>query len=190
MSRCNSILIITVLLISQFVFSQNKKDDAILKALDSVKPVRINPLAPSKAAFYSAVVPGLGQIYNKKYWKVPLVYIGLGTGLYFYTTNNNKYHDFRSEYKKRLNGTSDPNDPYFGGLDNNRLVEAQKFYQRNRDLSMLITVGIYILNIVDANVDAHLMQFNVNDNLSVRPDIYQNDMNYKHSLGLTLNYNF
>jgi len=189
-SRFSSILILTFLLIGPFVFSQNTKDDALLKVKDTVKAVRINPLAPSKAAFYSAVVPGLGQIYNKKYWKVPLVYIGLGTGLYFYNSNNNKYHDFRNEYKKRLNGTADPNDPYFGGLDNNRLIEAQKFYQRNRDLSILVTVGIYILNIVDANVDAHLMQFNVNDNLSIRPDIYQNNLDYKQNLGLTLNYHF
>lgn len=147
-------------------------------------------LAPSKAAFYSALVPGLGQVYNKKYWKVPIVYAGLGAGIYFYANNNKKYNSFRDEYKKRLNGTSNPNDPYFGRLDNSRLIDGQKFYRRNRDLSAFITAAIYILNVVDANVDAHLMQFNVNENLTVRPDLYQNEINYKQNVGLTLNYNF
>ena len=67
---------------------------------------------------------------------------------------------------------------------------TQKFYQKNRDLSALITVGLYILNIVDANIDAHLMQFNVNDNLSFRPDIHQNELDNKQNLGITLTFNF
>ncbi|KGO90242.1 hypothetical protein Q764_04080 [Flavobacterium suncheonense GH29-5 = DSM 17707] len=172
---------------SQSIFSQ---EELKLTVRDSVKNEKNNVLAPSKAAFYSAVLPGLGQAYNKKYWKIPIVYAGLGTGIYFYADNNKKYHRFRDEYKKRLNGTSDSNDPYFGNLDNSRIIDGQKFYQRNRDLSVLVTAAIYILNIVDANVDAHLMQFNVNENLSLKPDLYQNEMDYKHNIGLTLNYNF
>ena len=168
-----------------------QKQETLLIAKDTLTAVRANVLAPSKAAFYSAVIPGLGQVYNKKYWKVPVVYVALGTSIYFYADNNKKYHRFRDEYKKRLNGTSlYEADDYFGRLDNNRLIEGQKFYQRNRDLSALITAAIYILNIVDANVDAHLMQFNVNENLTLRPDIYQNEINYKQNLGITLNYNF
>jgi uncharacterized protein DUF5683 len=187
----NRLLIIfffTLFFTSQSGFSQTEAP--LLIASDSVKSDKMDVLAPSKAAFYSALVPGLGQIYNKKYWKAPIVYIGLGAGIYFYADNNKKYHRFRDEYKKRLNGTADPNDPYFSRLDNSRLIDGQKFYQRNRDLSAFITAAIYILNIVDANVDAHLMQFNVNENLTVRPDIYQNEINYKHNVGLTLNYNF
>src|SRR5690554_7219120 len=64
----------------------------------------LDPLTPSKAAFYSAVVPGLGQIYNKSYWKVPLVYAGLGTSIYFYIDNQTKYQAARDEYKLRLRG--------------------------------------------------------------------------------------
>jgi hypothetical protein len=150
----------------------------------------INPLAPAKAGFYSAVLPGLGQAYNKKYWKIPIVYIGLGTGIYAYTWNNKKYNEFRDEYKRRLAGTEDPNHPIYGGLDNSRLISGQKFHQKNRDLSALITAAIYILNIVDANVDAHLMQFNVNDNLSLRPDLHQNEIDNKFNTGITFSYNF
>lgn len=161
----------------------------IIKSKDTVAKT-INPLAPAKAAFYSAVLPGLGQAYNKKYWKIPIVYAGLGISIYSYTFNQREYHKFRDEYKRRLDGTFDPNHPIYGNLDNARLISAQKFHQRNRDLSMLITVGIYILNIVDANVDAHLIQFNVNDNLSIKPDLYQNQLNSRQNVGLTLNYNF
>ncbi|BCY28483.1 DUF5683 domain-containing protein [Flavobacterium okayamense] len=165
------------------------QEEVRIEVQDTVS-TKINPLSPAKAAFYSALVPGLGQAYNKKYWKIPIVYIGLGSGIYFYTWNNKKYHEFRDEYKRRLDGTSDPNHPIYGGLDNDRLIRAQQFHQRNRDLSALITAGIYILNIIDANVDAHLMQFNVNDNLSVAPDLYQNQIDYKYNTGLKLTYNF
>ena len=160
-----------------------------LKTQDTVKAV-IDPNRPARAAFYSALVPGLGQAYNKKYWKVPIVYIGLGVGIYSYTWNQKKYHDYRNEYKRRLDGTSDPEHPIYGGLDNDRLIRAQKFHQKNRDLSALITGFIYILNIVDANIDAHLMQFNVNDNLSIKPDMNQNQIDYKFNYGMTLTYSF
>jgi hypothetical protein len=167
------------------VFSQKVTESIVSN--DTIKTESINPLAPSKAAFYSAVLPGLGQVYNKKYWKIPLVYGAIGTSLYFYIDNNRKYHDYRDAYKRRLAGYND--DPY-QFLDNTRLIQAQRFYQRNKDLSLMVTVGFYILNIVDANIDAHLIQFNVNDNLSFRPDIHSNDLNYKPNFGLSFNYQF
>jgi hypothetical protein len=148
---------------------------------------KIDPLAPSRAAFYSAILPGLGQVHNKKYWKVPIVYGAMGTSLYFYFDNNKKYNQYRDAYKRRLAGF---NDDQFQYLDDSRLIAAQRFYQRNRDLSLLIAAGFYILNIVDANVDAHLMQFNVSDDLSVVPDVYPNEINQKPNVGLTLNFKF
>ena len=154
-----------------------------IRVKDTIKKSGINMLAPSKAAFYSAVLPGLGQIYNKKYWKVPLVYGALGTTIYFYISNNNKYHAYRDAYKRRLEGF---NDDEFTYLDNSRLISAQKFYQNNRDLSALLTGLFYILNIVDANVDAHLMQFNVNDNLTIKPDFYRNEFSANQNLGISL----
>ena len=154
-----------------------------IRVKDTLKKSGINMLAPSKAAFYSAVLPGLGQVYNKKYWKVPLVYGALGTTIYFYISNNNKYHAYRDAYKRRLEGF---NDDEFTYLDNSRLIAAQKFYQNNRDLSALLTGLFYILNIVDANVDAHLMQFNVNDNLTIKPDFYRNEFSANENLGISL----
>ncbi|UWY28504.1 DUF5683 domain-containing protein [Flavobacterium sp. TR2] len=168
------------------LFAQVKKD-TVLVVKDTTALQEIDPLTPAKAAFYSAILPGLGQAYNKKYWKIPLVYGAIGTSLYFYIDNNKKYHDYRDAYKRRLEGY---NDDKYQFLDDNRLIEGQKFYQRNRDLSALFVVGFYVLNIIDANVDAALIQFNVNERLSMRPEIYPDDVTFKPNVGLTFNYKF
>ena len=168
------------------LFAQAKKD-TVLVVKDTTKLEEIDPLTPAKAAFYSAILPGLGQAYNKKYWKIPLVYGAIGTSLYFYIDNNKKYHDYRDAYKRRLEGY---NDDDYQFLDESRLIAGQKFYQRNRDLSALFVVGFYVLNIIDANVDAALIQFNVNERLSLRPEIYPADVTFKPNVGLTFNYQF
>lgn len=168
------------------LFAQVKKD-TVLVVKDTTKLQEIDPLTPAKAAFYSAILPGLGQAYNKKYWKIPLVYGAIGTSLYFYIDNNKKYHDYRDAYKRRLEGYN--NDEY-KFLDDSRLIAGQKFYQRNRDLSALFVVGFYVLNIIDANVDAALIQFNVNERLSLRPEIYPDDVTFRPNVGLTFNYHF
>jgi len=166
------------------------QDELNIVVQDSIKGEEINPIAPAKAAFYSAILPGLGQAYNKKYWKIPIVYAALGTGVGIYAYNNKNYHNYRDEYKRRLAGGVVDGNGKYDYLSEAQLISAQKQFQKNRDLSLMITIGIYILNIVEANVNAHLMQFNVNENLSLRPDLQQNDLNYKQNVGLTLNYNF
>ena len=159
----------------------------------------INPLAPARAAFYSAILPGLGQIYNKSYWKVPLVYGALGTGMYFYINNTNEYNRYRDAYKSRLAGFQ--NDEFYDinnsgiipgspDVSDEALRNAQEYYQRNRDLSLLITVGLYVLNIIDANVEAHLKQYNVNEDLSFKPYIDQDRNSFNTNFGLTLSYSF
>ena len=165
-----------------------KPSEELLVVQDSVviNKKAFNPLSPSKAAFYSAVLPGLGQAYNKKFWKIPIVYAALGTGIYFYITNNNEYNDVRDAYKRRLAGFQD--DRFLNTLPNNeQLLEAQKTLRRNKELSLLITFGIYALNIIDANVDAHLLQYNLDENLSIKPNIDFNEINNKSNFGLSLN---
>ncbi|MCG2462449.1 DUF5683 domain-containing protein [Flavobacteriaceae bacterium F89] len=168
-----------------------------------IKKKEINVLAPSKAAFYSAVLPGLGQIYNKRYWKVPIVYAAIGTGIYAYTFNNNLYNRYRTAYKSRLAGFTtdefydlnnsgiDPGNP---DLSDQALQDAQERYQKDRDLSLLITIGLYALNIVDANVDAHLKQFNVSDDLSmdmrIMPYLTQDPITTNVNYGLGLKVKF
>ncbi|NJX16505.1 DUF5683 domain-containing protein [Tamlana crocina] len=171
-----------------------------LVAVDSIsKPgVVINPLAPAKAAFLSAILPGLGQAYNKKYWKIPIVYGAIGTGVYFYINNNKEYNRYRDAYKSRLAGF-ETDEFYFDGQGNkltspristDRLEDAQKFYRRNKEISLLVTLGLYALNIIDANVDAHLMQYNVDENLSLAPHYRFNEIDATSNLGLTLNFKF
>lgn len=162
---------------------QNKKNTS--RALD--------PLRPAKAAFYSAVLPGLGQAYNKKYWKIPIVYGAIGTGLYFYLDNNKLYKQYRNAYKRRLAGFTD--DEFYGSgdtpfLSDEALIRAQRTLKRNKELSMLVTVGLYVLNIIEANVDAHLLQYNLDENLALKPFIDFNNPNYTTQIGLSLNIKF
>ncbi len=131
-----------------------------------------DPLSPARAAFYSAVLPGLGQAYNGKYWKIPIVYTALGVGVYFYFRNDDQYDRYRDAYKSRLAGkTTDEFSDENGTpiISTQGLIEAQRLYQRNKEISVLVTLGLYALNIIDANVDAHLQQFNVSEDLSLKP---------------------
>ncbi|MBO6533947.1 MAG: hypothetical protein JJ885_08165 [Muricauda sp.] len=154
------------------------------------KQENINPLAPSKAAFYSAILPGLGQIYNKRYWKAPIVWGAMGTGIYVYSFNNTEYRRARNAFKRRLAGFED--DEFFDlngdgvgpDVSSEALQSAQENTQRDRDLALVITIALYALNIIDANVDSHLKQYNVSDDLAVdfNPVIdinpFTNDLNY------------
>ena len=160
---------------------------------NSIKSFAIDPLAPSKAAFYSAILPGLGQAYNKKYWKIPIVYAAIGTGVYFYVTNDKQYNRYRDIYKRRLAGFTD--DEFYGTgntplLSNEALIRAQRTLRRNKELSLLITLGLYALNIIDANVDAHLLQYNVDKNLAINPFIDFDTPETTAQLGLSLNFKF
>ena len=152
------------------------------------KVEELDPLRPAKAAFYSAIIPGLGQAYNQKYWKIPIVWGAIGTGIYFYIRNDNLFNDYRDAYKRRLAGFTD--DEFFGRISDNGLIRAQNQFRRNRELSLLITVGLYALNILDANVDAHLLQFNVSEDLSLNPHFQYNQMENSTDLGLTFNFKF
>ncbi|PBJ11425.1 DUF5683 domain-containing protein [Flavobacterium sp. ACN6] len=168
------------------IFAQQKTE---IISKDSIQSVEIDPLRPSKAAFYSAVLPGLGQIYNKKYWKVPLVYGAIGTSTYLYFDNQKKYNLYRDEYKNRLGGTQSGSE-FLAGLSESQLISAQKQFQRNRDLSALFMVGFYILNIIDANIDASLSQFNVDEKLAFKPAIIKNEITSQNDFGFALNYSF
>ena len=149
-----------------------------------------DPLAPARAAFYSAVLPGLGQMSNRKYWKIPVIYAGIATGVYFYMKNDADYNRFRDAYKRRLAGYTD--DEFYGTgttplISNNRLIDAQKSTQRNKDVSIIVSLGFYLLNIIDANVDAHLKQYDISDDLSITPKLNTNNI-AQPSYGLSLRY--
>jgi TM2 domain-containing membrane protein YozV len=187
-----SFIFITILLISSFTAIAQTEEKLIVKKdtmlLPAKQPIQ-NPLAPAKAAFYSAIFPGGGQIYNKKYWKAPIVWGAMGTTIGIYAWNNKKYHEYRDAYKDLLQG-KELTGELAGINDPDRLIRAQKGHQKNRDLCALLTVGLYVLQIVEANVNAHLMQFNVNENLSLSPQMIQGDTDYKYNMGVNLSYQF
>jgi len=161
---------------------------------DSIQVVDqdINPLAPSKAAFYSAILPGLGQAYNKKYWKIPIVYAALGVSTYAYIYNNDNYQRARSAYRLEKAGKPHEFDGSDGGVDLSleTLENIQKSYKEDRDLSLLITVGIYALQIVEASVNAHLMQLNTIDDIAFRPTFYMDPITNKSVAGVSLSFGF
>lgn len=182
---------LTTLVVAQDDTLQLKTNqDTIVETKKDYK--EYNPLAPAKAAFYSAVLPGLGQAYNGKYWKIPIAYAGLGVGIYFYLDNDKQYDRYRDAYKRRLAGFQDDEFIVEGvtRVSTDGLIRAQKFYQRNKEISLLVTAGIYILNIIDANVDAHLQQFNVSEDLSFKPSVNFDEFSGKTRYGMSLNFNF
>ena len=171
------------------VNSVSKQINLIVKDTVTKKQV-YDPLAPARAAFYSAVLPGLGQVSNRKYWKIPVIYAGIGTGVYFYMKNDTDYNRFRDAYKRRLAGYTD--DEFFGPgntplISNNRLIDAQKSAQRNKNVSIIVSIGFYILNIIDANVDAHLKQYDISDDLSITPKLNTTNI-AQPSYGLSIRY--
>jgi len=122
--------------------------------------------SPKKAAILSASLPGLGQVYNKKYWKVPIIYAGLLTSLYYINDNNKKYNDYKSAYLNRLdNNTS--NDTEYLEYSSMDLLTLKDFYRRNREISILCLFGSYIINILDASVDAHLFDYDISEDISL-----------------------
>lgn len=124
--------------------------------------------SPGKAAYYSALMPGLGQLYNGKWWKLPIVYGAIGTGVGFIIFNQQRYRDTQIAYITRTDEY--PNNGYetefTQQFTNDNLLQLQDFYRRNRDLSYIITAGLYLLNVVDAIVDGHLYNFDMSDDLS------------------------
>jgi len=123
----------------------------------------------TKAAIFSAVLPGLGQAYNKKYWKIPIIYVGFGAFGYFVVSNNNEYSQFREAYIYTANGETYPIDnPYVGKYNQAQLKEAMDFYRRNRDLSYILGGLWYTLNILEAYADAHFFDYDISEDLSMR----------------------
>ena len=123
--------------------------------------------APRKASILSAVLPGAGQVYNKKYWKVPIIYAGLGASAYYFYINNGPYNDYRRALRESDAG------PGFATVDGTsysteNLLILKNEYRRQRDLGAVGVLVFYLLNIVDANVDAHLRTFDVSDDLSLQ----------------------
>lgn len=136
------------------------------KAIDKPEEYQLEKLhSPKKAWILSAVLPGAGQIYNKKYWKAPIVWGGLAVAGYYLNDNLKQLNLYRDAYVAETDGNSNTiNDT---GLGQSQLLELIDQYKTWRDWSYIALGAIYILNIVDANVDAHLFYFDVSEDISM-----------------------
>jgi len=121
---------------------------------------------PKVATILSAILPGAGQVYNEKIWKVPLIYGGIITTAYFVEFNNRRYQKFKDALEIVRDPSLGPNP--FPSLNEDGIIRNVDYWRRNRDLCYLIFGAIYVLGIVDAQVDAHLSGFDVSSDLSLR----------------------
>ena len=137
-----------------------------------------------RATLYSAILPGAGQIYNRKYWKAPIVWGGMGLCAYLIADNTRKYERYRDGYVALVD-----NDPStvseFEGANASSVRKVADTYHTGRDQSCIARVAVYVLNVVDATVDAHFVRFDVGDDLSLhlRPGL---DLAAQRAVGLTL----
>lgn len=130
--------------------------------------------SPKKATIMSLALPGLGQIYNKKYWKVPLVYALIATPLYFAIKEQKQFNEYKGAYIKRVDDNPATVDlKYKNAYTNQNMLDLIAMHRKNRDLLFVLTGLAYILNVVDAAVDANLYYFDVSDDLSasIKPNI-------------------
>jgi hypothetical protein len=144
---------------------------------------------PMRASLYSAILPGMGQLYNKKWWKAPLVWGVLGTGVGFIVHYNNQYKEYRGYYMDKLYGYPLEN-PTLQNMSLENLATIQDDRKRTRDYAIALTALAYILNIVDASVDAHLFGIKKDPDLSFQPTVMENINSYELALGFGVNYKF
>ena len=173
-------LFLILLVICNINFSQriqnnfSIKDTILEESKRSLRLKRLinDPLTPSKAAFYSAVLPGLGQAYLGKAWKIPIIYSAIGASLYYFDLNNKEMNEYRNAYKRRLNGFFDDRFLELAiPITTEQLLLGMEFHKNYRDIALVLAVLSYMLNILEANVSAHLLQFNVSEDLSVTPNL-------------------
>src|SRR5690554_362129 len=167
---------------------------------------RVFKPSPTKAVIYSAIFPGLGQIYNRKYWKLPIVYGGFVGFTYAITWNHGYYRDYLGGYQDIMDDNPETNrwhnmlpygmepesvdEEWFTGV----LQQRKDYYRYYRDLSIIGTVALYLLAIVDAYVDAQLFDFDMSPDLSLRVEpaiLKDNESRYmRNSYGLQWSFRF
>lgn len=171
-------------------FDTIKTEKQVVEEIEKANVSTIQKYNPTKAGLYSAVFPGLGQYYNKKYWKIPIVWGAVGTGVGIIVYNDKQYRRYRTAFLAELNGQPHEFDdlPY---VDAMVLGNTQDRAKRQRDYAIAITGVLYILNIVDAVVDAHLYDQKKDPDLAIKPTIIYDDLGVANGkAGLSLSFRF
>jgi hypothetical protein len=139
---------------------------SVAQEADSIKVKK--PHSPTLASILSAVAPGAGQIYNRKYWKLPIIYGGMGGLIYAGVWNHDKHVVYKDAYLIRIDDDPNTIDQFENEFSEANLKDLQSTFKRNRDLSFIFLGVVYALNIIDATVDAHLFDFDVSEDLSLQ----------------------
>jgi len=197
-----NIILIAFVLVSANLFGQDLQIDStnVIEVPEDAEYVH----SPRKAVIYSAVLPGLGQVYNKKWWKVPIIYAGFGTIGYFIGWNNGFYSTYKQAYSDLTDGDDSTNSyldldaAKYYDLDNptdyenfkSGLTKQSDYYRRNRDLLIISIVGFYGLNIIDASVDAHLFDFDISEDLTMNWQPAMQSVNKQLVYGANFTFNF
>lgn len=164
----------------------------------SARTIALKP-TPKAIMWRSVILPGLGQITNKHYWKVPIFYAGFAGTIYYFSISRTQYLDFKQAYIFRTDNdpsTIDNYDPVNGNAEikytsENQLKYLRDLHRRNMEVSVILTAGIYALNILDAYVSAHLREFDISDDLTMSlntPFIYIRDNQKYFYSGFTLTF--
>lgn len=199
--KFNFIFLLFLLYISPTLMAQETSDstatvigtqDTLVLATDEVIEIETDTLEnrPNTAALYSAALPGLGQAYNKKYWKIPILYGGGLVVGYFINYNHQLYKQYRDGLIALID-EDDRTEPFDSRLDQTDYQRAVDYWRRNRDLLMIGTLLLYIVNIVDAHVDAHLELFTVDEDISLNLEpSFDHTAMRTHLFGLSLKLRF
>jgi hypothetical protein len=170
--------------------ANGQSDSSARSTIEKLKkkeaPTGLLPKDPKKATLLSAILPGAGQVYNGKSWKVPILYAGILTDLYFVQYNHKRYDRFREALFALDKGEPNP----FPSLNRAALVRNVDYWRQNRDLTLLLLLGIYALNLVDANVDAHLSGFDISEDLTLKVAPQIGTLSASTSMGFSLTLQF
>ena len=174
------------------------QDTLILTQDDPVQTASIKNSHSPKKATLLAFIPGAGQAYNHKYWKMPIVYAGFGVTTYFAITNGQDYRLYRDAYDYKMGIKTDVSQHAIeeaAKYTEDNLITLRDYYRSNMELSWIVTAAWYILQIIDANVDAHFFYYDVGDDLTLHVEPQFNTINefnlgYGNNIGLTLKLNF
>lgn len=174
--------VVLILCISSATLLKIQAQSPLVLSEDSTKTKKHSPV---RATVFSAILPGLGQAYNQKYWKIPIIYAGIAGIVYLIDFNQDGYVYFKKKYIAESELTS-PNTQDLGFYEDNA-----KAYRRNRDLSVVGLLAFWGLNVIDANVDAHFFNYDISPDLSLElKPVYSTDLQGTMQPGLRLSLKF
>lgn len=184
-------LILAFLMVTGLTLSAQTDTSANAAQVSTSDSTKVAKHSPTTAMLLS-IVPGGGQIYNKKYWKLPIVYGCLAASSYFIYSSATKMADYRNEFINRRDGNVELLVEEYAQYNDENIIELKNKYRRNMEISIGVTAIFYVLNIIDAMVDAHLYYFDISDDLSLRwsPSVMPSLAHNRPSYGMSLQFRF